>query len=307
MSMQPFNCDLWLIDRAVLRQYGALALAGIPMEASENVRAASESRRQKNVAILPVHGALEARSSMIGEMLGMSSMERIGYTFDALVNDESVSSIVLDVASPGGMAYGAPELANKIYEARGRKPIIAVANPMAASGGYWIAAAADRVIMTPSADVGSVGVINYRMDITAQMAAAGVKEDVIRSANAPYKAEMNETESLSDEARQSLQNRANAIEDNFTADLAKFRGVSVEHVREHFGRGRLVGAKQAIAAGMADRTGGLADTVYKLAAGRIRIASAAAQDDFDAPTSDELRRNRLRSRAESISELVKAN
>jgi signal peptide peptidase SppA len=293
-------CDLWVIEEGAMNQMRALSASITPdgfkaaREGLESVReTGAASRRDKSVAILPIHGALEARASLMGQLFGMTSTEAVGNTFSRLMADESVSAVVMDIASPGGMVYGVPELAAKIHAARGIKPIIAVANPMAASGGYWIAAAADRVVVSPSADVGSVGVIVSRFENVAQMEREGVKEHVIRSAGSPYKGEFVESEPLTDEGRQHLQLRADQIYDQFAGDLAKFRGVSVQHVRDNFGKGRLVDSKKAIQAGMADRVMTLEETVYKLAAGRIRIAREAAQDDWNMPTPTEKRRMRL--------------
>lgn len=289
-----------------MRRFMAIASAGISVDA-EHVRAAApQQRRQKSIAILPVHGVLEVRPSVFGRMFGMSSYEGIGRVFDAAMADESVSGVILDVASPGGMAYGAPELAEKIFAARGPKPIVAVANPLAASGAYWIASAADRLVVTQSGDVGSVGVLVEHVDVSQAMEAAGEKVTVIRSAGSPHKAESNELEPLSDEARQHLQSRVDAIYQNFSTSLAKYRGVSVDHVNEHFGKGRVVGAKQAMAAGMVDRVATLDEVAYLMASGRLRMSrSAAAQDEWNAPTLRESRlerAERLRLMADSAPE-----
>lgn len=293
--MQPLSCDLWLMDRVAFDQFPAFMSFKIDAEQARAVAQASP-KREKKVGILPVHGALEARPSFIGELLGMSSYEQIGYGFDSLMADETVSSVVLDVASPGGMVYGAQELAEKIFQSRGRKPIVAVANPMAASGAYWIAAAADRIVVMPSGDVGSIGVIAEHMDFSKALENEGVKATVIRSKNSPNKGEHSQYEPLSEESKARLQARADAISTKFVADVARFRGVTPEYVVENFGGGSLVDSKRAIAAGMADRTGTLAETVYKLIEGRIRIGSERAQDEWDGPTP----KDRFRAKSEAF-------
>jgi len=294
--MQSLSCDLWVMERQAFRQFTAFASLGL-RERSESERArsvaAAAPRKQKQIAILPVHGALEARPSFVGEMFGMSSYEQIGLNFDQLMIDESVSAIVLDMATPGGMVYGCTELANKIFEARGRKPIIAVANPLAASGGYWIAAAADRVVVTPSGDVGSVGVIAEHVDISQSLEQQGTKITVIRSTNSPYKGEGNDIEPLNDQALAHIQARSDQIYQRFAADLSKFRGVSVDYVVAKFGQGRVVDSRSALAANMVDRVDTLQGTVIKMLEGRIRLGGASAQDIWDAPTPRELRREKV--------------
>lgn len=294
-------CDLWVMEDNALQQMKSLAavITGEAMEkayqALENVRqSGAQHRREKAVAVLPVHGPLEARPTLLGQFLGMTSCEAVGNTFDRLIADESVSTVVLDVMSPGGMVYGVPSLAAKIYAARGTKPIVGVGNPMAASGGYWLIAACDRVVGPIEADFGSVGVISSRLDVTQQMEREGVKEHIIRSSGSPYKGESVDSEPLTDEGRQHLQRRADAIYDQFAGDLAKFRGVSVEQVRESFGKGRLVDARSAMKAGMIDRVMTLEETVGKLAANRLRIGREAAQDNWNTPTPGEARQMRIR-------------
>lgn len=282
--MQSLTCDLWLMDSMAIRQFFAVARIAKPNE--EQVRAAvtAAPRRQKQIAILPVTGPLETRPSFLGEAFGMSSYQTIGQVFDNLVNDDSVSAIVMDVASPGGMVYGAQELSDKMYAARGRKPVIAVANPMAASGAYWLASAADRIVATPSADTGSVGVIMQHVDFTQQNEKMGEKVTIIRSSASPYKQEGSGDEPLSEETRKQLQSRVDAIYDKFSSSLARNRGVTVEHVNEHFGKGRLVESGAAMKAGMIDYVGTLDSIVTKLAEGRIRLGNEKAQDNWDAPT-----------------------
>ncbi len=210
------------------------------------------------------------------------------------MKDESVSGIILDVSSPGGMVYGAQELADKIFQARGTKPIVAVANPYMASGAYWLGAAADRIIVTTSGDLGSVGVICEHVDLSKSMEQDGAKVTVIRSEKSPFKAETNDAEPLT--ARQNMQSRADTIYAKFVGDLAKFRGVSVDFVNENFGKGRMVDSQSAVKAGMADRVGTMEDIAAKMMAGRIRISSEKAQDEWDALTP----RERLREKAVAI-------
>lgn len=277
-----------------MRQFADLAASGVSIGIEQARASAPQLDRQKMIAVIPVRGVLEARTSLMGQMFGMSSYEQIGKTFDAMIKDSSVTGIVLDVASPGGMVYGAQELADKIFSARGTKPIIAVANPLAASGAYWIAAAADRVVMTPSGDVGSVGVIAEHVDMSSAIDKSGGKVTVIRSKNSPYKSEGNESEPLSEEARANMQARADSIYNRFVSDLARFRGVSVEHVNENYGKGRIVDAKTAMAAGMIDRVGTLSEITQKLVENRIRINNnEKALDDWSAMTPIECRKNKI--------------
>ena len=313
--MQLLSCDLWLMDQrtvnniiAIGRRLGGVALPEPRTEEKviERVAAATaQSKRQKSIAVIPVSGALEARPTEMGAFFGMSSYETIGKVFDHFVNDETVSGIILDVSSPGGMVYGAEELANKIYSARGTKPIVAVANPLMASGAFWLSAAADRVVVTPSGDTGSVGVITEHVDMSKAYEKDGATVSLIKSAASPYKGELSDAGPLSEESRQHVQHRVDVIAEKFIGDLAKFRGVSVEHVKEHFGKGRVVDAAASVRAGMADRVGTFQDIAAKMLAGRVRIAAERAQDDWDMPTRRELLRERVEAIKAIAGEVVK--
>lgn len=304
--MQLLSCDLWLMDRVAVRNITSLlariGTTNLPKARTEDVliehvRASQSSGgQQKSIAVIPVSGALEARPTELGAWLGMSSYEAIGKTFDHFMADSSVSGIILDVSSPGGMVYGAQELADKIYQARGTKPIVAVANPLMASGAFWISAAADRIVTTPSGDVGSVGVITEHVDLSRAYEQQGVTVSTFKATDSPFKGEFSDMAPLTEEAKQNLQHRVDSIHAKFVGDLAKFRGVSADYVNEHFGKGRVVDSKAALSAGMVDRVGTLQEIAGKMAAGRIRIASERAQDDWNAPTRKEM----LQQRAEQI-------
>lgn len=290
-----------LVDRLLLR--GPMPAMKTEAMVIEQVRATQTASQQKSIAVIPVSGALEARPTELGAWLGMSSYEVIGKVFDHFVADSSVSGIILDVSSPGGMVYGAQELANKIFQARGTKPIVAVANPLMASGAYWLAAAADRVVVTPSGDVGSVGVITEHVDLSRRYEANGVTVSTIRATGSPYKGEGSDALPLGEEARQNLQSRVDAIHTRFVGDLAKFRGVSVEHVSEHFGKGRVVDSAASVRAGMADRVGTFEEIRDKMFAGRIRIATERAEDSWDYDRRAVLREKAERIRASAESEV----
>lgn len=315
--MNPRMCDLWLMEPARMSYFvdamstfhGSMGHDLERKPISEVVATASSgAQRPKAIGLVRIHNELEARPSFWGQEFGLTSYEAIGAQVDALAADESVGTIVLDIMSPGGMVYGAPELAEKLYQTRNRKPIIALANPMAASGAYWLAAAADRIVATPSADVGSVGVINMHSDMSKMLSEAGITTTVVRSQKSPYKAEANSREPLTEDGKGHLQARADAIYERFVGDLARFRGVTVDYVNEKFGQGRMVDAQTALRVGMIDRIDTLQGVIEKLMSGRVRLGKERAMDNWDAPTPVQERRERvfaLRSVINDLSEPLK--
>lgn len=243
----------------VIGQLLALRASGVRLtaeEVKERIDAARPGERQTfssvgAVAVIPVVGTIVPRGNMFMESSGALSVQRLTSAFRAAVADPDISGIVLDVDSPGGQVGGVAELAREIYQARGQKPIKAVANGLAASAAYWLASAADELIVTPSGDVGSIGVFAVHQDFSQALEREGVKVNLISAGK--FKVEGNPYEPLSDEARAAMQSRINGFYEMFTGDVARFRGVTRPAVVGGFGEGRVVGAEQAVALGMADR------------------------------------------------------
>ncbi len=246
-----------------------------------------------NVAVLPLFGTISHRAGMMTDGSGGTSTERFTALFRQALADPNVGAIVLDVNSPGGSVEGVTELSNEIYNARGAKPIVAVANGMAASAAYWIATAADEMVVIPTGDVGSIGVWAAHEDDTAYLEKLGVKVSIIRAGK--YKIEANPYEALSEEARAAIQERVDEYYGMFVDAVARNRGVSAKVVREDFGEGRMLGAKQAKASGMVDRIATLDETIQRLTGkGRKAGASAEAETAIVSGPSAEFRRRRLR-------------
>ena len=148
-------------------------VAGIDMDASVYKAASRKQRQQSKAIILPLSGVISQKQNMMTEYSGGTSTDVFGAWFDEAMADTSITSIVLDVDSPGGSVYGISELSRKIFNARGKKPIIAVANSLMASAAYWVASAADEIHVSPGGEVGSVGVIAVHTDRSENNAKEG--------------------------------------------------------------------------------------------------------------------------------------
>ncbi len=220
------------------------------------------------VAVVPVYGIISQRMNLMTAMSGGTSTDLLAAHLDQLVADPQVKGIVLDVDSPGGSVYGVQELGERILAARGVKRIVAVANAQAASAAYWLASAAEEVFVTPSGEVGSVGVISAHVDSSQAQEAEGMKWTLVTAGK--YKAELSDLVPLASEARDYMQSRVDDYYRAFVGAVAKGRGTTPEAVRDGFGEGRMVGAKEAVRLGMADRVGTLADAVQR-AGQRMRL------------------------------------
>lgn len=235
--------------------------------------------RTGSVAVLPLYGFLCPKANMLTEYSGGTSLEAFGQWHRQALADPNVASIAIEIDSGGGSVYGAEELWAQIFAARKTKRTVAVVNPMAGSCAYWLATACEEIVVTPSGDVGSIGVYWMHEDVSGSLEQEGVKVEFV-SAGA-FKTEGNPYEALSTQGRAYAQAQVDATYARFVEQVAKGRGVSTAAVLKAYGQGRMVMARDAVARGMADRLGTLGETVARLvgkttSAGTRAVARAAS-------------------------------
>lgn len=216
-------------------------------------RLAQRGRTAGGVAVISLRGFISPRGSLLSMILGGGSggLEGFMSSLREAVGDSDIGSIVLDIDSPGGLVDLVPETAAAIREARDVKPITAVANTTAASAAYWLAAQATELAVTPSGEVGSIGVFASHEDWSKYDEELGVKTTLISAGK--FKVEGNPYEELSDEAKAYMQSTVGTLYGYFTADVAAGRNVAESKVRGGYGEGRMLLAEAAVAEGMADR------------------------------------------------------
>jgi signal peptide peptidase SppA len=219
------------------------------------------------VAVIPIYGVISQRQNLMAADSGGTSIEGVTNDFRDAMADPEVDGIVFDFDSPGGTIDGVAELADEIRAARGTKPVAAQANGMAASAAYWLAAAAEELVVTPSGSVGSIGVFTAHEDLSVQAEADGIKTTLISAGK--YKTEGNPWEPLSEEARANLQEMVDTHYGMMVSAIAKGRGAPVDQIRSGYGQGRLVLAKKAAAEGMVDRIDTLDNTIARVGRGTI--------------------------------------
>jgi signal peptide peptidase SppA len=281
--LAAFNSTPWAILPEKLdeiRAFLEIKVAGgdVPEERVEAIEAGRRDgsvQMAGRVAVMPVFGVIAQRVGGVERMSGMIGTEEIGATLDSLVEDKQVRAIVMAFDSPGGSVFGVPELADKIRAARDKKKIVALADSLAASAAYWLAAQASEVVVTPGGQIGSVGVIAAHIDVSKAEELKGVKTTLVTSS--PYKAEFAPESPLSEEARGELQAKVNHYHGLFVGALAKGRGATEAAVAKNFGQGRMLTAKAAVEAGMADRVGTLAQVLSRLDPGAGGASAALAK------------------------------
>lgn len=254
--------DIW----AMWQERGCAMLG----EVAEDLRKPSMPKVSGTVAVMPLTGVLTQAGD---DWFGGTSTEAFGRAFDAAMAHQNIAGIVIKVDSPGGVIYGTQALADKVYAAReGGKPVVAIADSLAASAAFWIGTAASKFVVTPHGDVGSVGVWSAHYDLSEYYEKMGVKATLVSAGK--FKVEGHEFGPLDEAAKAEMQSRVDMFYGDFIDAVAKHRGVRRAQVQNGFGQGRVVNAKAAADEGMADGVMTL-DEVLRGMIGSVRKTSGS--------------------------------
>ena len=177
----------------------------------------------------------------------------------------SIKAIVLRVNSPGGVVAPTQEIFAAIQRARkAGKPVVATLGAVAASGGYYVATAADRIYANPGTLTGSIGVVMQMANIEGLLKKVGVEYVVVKAGS--YKDVGNFARTMSPEERRMLQALLDDVYSQFVDAVAEGRGLERSEVLA-FAEGRIYSGQQALALKMVDEMGGFEDAVE--AAGKL--------------------------------------
>ena len=208
------------------------------------------------VGVLPLNGHITYRPSILSAIFGGGAETALVEWVPSLVHlkhKSGVESIVIPIWSGGGGITGVEEAAYELRETRKIKPVLALVDCFCCSAAYWLAAQATEIVITPSGEVGSVGVYQLHVEESQLLANTGITPTYIAAGK--YKTEGNPLEPLSDEAHREIQRSVDSAHATFVADIVKGRGrgLTPDHVKKEFGQGRVLEAADAIRRGMVDR------------------------------------------------------
>ncbi len=211
--------------------------------------------REQNVAVVVASGDIVFNSPPPG-MIGADTTSRL--LRRALV-DESVAAVVLRIDSPGGSAFASDVIATEVaaLQAAG-KPVVASMSSVAASGGYWIAAGADRIIASPSTVTGSIGIFGMFPTYQRSLDALGLAVDGVGSTK--WAGELRPDREMSPHARQLIQMVVTEGYDDFVTRVADNRDMDKADV-DAIGQGRVWIGSDALDNGLVDALGDLDDAV----------------------------------------------
>lgn len=241
-----------------------------------------------SAAVVPIQGTITPRPTLFADYSGGTSCEQIGRAVEAAANDPKAEHVVLDIDSPGGSCFGAPETWAKVFAARKLKPITAVANHEACSLAFGFATQAATVVVTPGGWVGSLGVIWPRTDETAMEEKLGLKTTMFVATGSPFKGEGRPDVPLTAEETAHRQQIVDTYYQQFLSAVSKGRGMKAEKIEKSFGGGRVVLADDALAAKMVDRIGTLEEIVGEVngvRSGRMKRKVAAGLSRHGLPTA----------------------
>ena len=220
------------VERNAFEAYLLNRIQAPTHQASEHIRTGNERTesilsRFGDVGIVKIHGVIDKRISQAEmECYGGCDLADVDAALSILASDATISTVVLDVNSPGGSVVGVPETAARIAAIAETKEVHAFIDVMACSAGYWLASQADKITANPSAIVGSVGVYMAILDASRMMEDEGLRLQMIKAGK--FKDLGSSHRPLTDEETAMLQADVDKLHANFRAAVNAKRTIPNE-------------------------------------------------------------------------------
>jgi protease-4 len=177
---------------------------------------------------------------------------------EAFADNKLIHAVVLRIDSPGGAVAPSQEIYHAIGELKKRKKVIASMGSIAASGGYLIATAADRIIANPGSITGSISTVMHFANVEELMKKVGIRSAIVKSGK--FKDIGSPVREMTQEEKALLQAIVDDIYDQFVETVANNRNLPLEKVIE-IADGRIFSGRQAMTLGLIDNLGGLNDAI----------------------------------------------
>lgn len=242
-----------------------------PPEREAAISAAREDQPSRtytapsSIAVLSMFGIIAPRVGMIDMSSEGCPLDWWSSRYTKVMRDPEVAGVVINIDSPGGNVYQVPETADAVFSLRAQKQNVGVVTGMCASAAYWIGSQFAELVISPSAQVGSIGVLMCHHDISKAAEDQGVSVTYITSPRGGNKAEGNPFTPLSEETIEHYNQQSDLYYDPFLGTLSRGRGPKPKVIDQNWGRGRMIGARQALSLGMVDRINPLQVEIDKMA------------------------------------------
>lgn len=205
----------------------------------------------EGIATIDVDGTLVRKASGMNALSGLTAYEQLSAELDQATLDNDVRGMLLICDSPGGEVAGLFDLADQVYALRDQKPLYAAVSDSACSAAYAIASAAQRIFVTRTACVGSIGVVVCHVDQSGLDEMSGLKYTFIHAG--ARKVDGNPHEPLSDDAREIIEAEVDRIDGLLVQTVARNRGMKARSIRNL--QAAIFFGEEGISAGLADELG----------------------------------------------------
>jgi len=211
--------------------------------------------RGEKIAVVYAAGDIVSGSSQFGssgqETIGSDSLVKV---LKEVRDDNSIKAVVLRIDSPGGSGLASDVIWRAVESLKEKKPVVVSMSDVAASGGYYIAAGANKIVAEPSTITGSIGVVGGKPVVKGFYDWIGItNEYVLRGTNAGM---FRESEKFTDSERKKFEEFLNTTYQDFTSKVAKGRGKDQAYI-DSIGQGRVWTGQQGKEKGLVDEYGGL--------------------------------------------------
>lgn len=209
-------------------------------------------RRSANIAVVPLHGMISGESSSgFGAGLRLSTFAPL---MRELAKDPEVAAIVLHIDSPGGSALTSELMHREIKQLASKKPVVACFGEVAASGGYYIACACNKIVARELCTTGSIGVVMAKIDAQELVTQIGLRPQLLRTAASADM--LSSIRGLSEHEEGLLRAHIAKLYQRFLSVAADGRGRTMEHI-DSVARGRVWTGSAARDHGLVDAIGGM--------------------------------------------------
>jgi protease-4 len=258
----------------------------------------------QKIVVVPVEGTIASAESSVGGVQPTATPEGLSDALRQVADDTSVVAVVLEINSPGGGVTASDEMHQSILDFKRNtdRPVVVSMGDTAASGGYYISTAADRIVANETTLTGSLGVIFQLTNFSEAADKYGISQVVIKSGK--FKDIGNTFREMKPEEREVFQSLVDESYDEFVSVISEGRGLSEERVRE-IADGRIYSGSQAKELGLVDSFGGIDEAAV------IAGTLAEAQDTtvvryVETPTFSETLLARLAPRQPEVEQVMDA-
>ena len=243
----------------------------------------------KKVGVIPIEGIIGDSREIVSEI-------------NEFADNSSIRAVVLRIDTPGGSVAPSQEIYRAVLELRKKKKVVVSMGSVAASGGYLIAVAADRIVANPGTITGSISAVMHYANVEELLKKVGVRSSVIKSGK--FKDIGSPVRTMTAEERSLIQGIVDDIYDQFVVTVSENRRIPLSKIIR-LADGRIFTGRQAKELGLVDELGGLQDAV--LLAGRLSGAKEKPEIVYGMKKKTTFWRYMMENMTSALSEEIRRN